>query len=211
MRTSGSRSGFSLIEMAIAVSLMSVVLASAALVNRQGMRVFKVTQLQSNIEDRASRTASRLVAELENTNAILPVPDPFPVSDFVFQGIAGVVAGVVDPTDPARLFWRYSAGELNDGLDNNDNGLADEGEIVFTRNFGLPGERTIVLCRGVPELLEGETLNGADDNGNGLIDEPGFCVLQDGGMLVIRFSVAGRSTEGELTIRTMETGVRLRN
>jgi prepilin-type N-terminal cleavage/methylation domain-containing protein len=211
LKHSAKNAGFSLIEVVVASSLLGIILLAGAVVSRQGLQMLETTNQETRIEDKVRHAAERLVKELENTNAIVPDPDPAPVTDFVFLGVDGVVAGVPQPTDPARMFWRYQAGELDDGLDNNGNGLIDEGEIVFTRDFGLASERSIVLARGVPELLEGELPNGNDDNGNGLIDEPGFCVLKEEELLVIRLSVQGRSPQGRLTTRTIETGLRLRD
>ncbi len=212
IRSKNNRSGFTLIEFTIAASLLGVVLTSAALVSRQSMQAIRVSQVQSDLEDRGRRGAERLAGMLENTNAIIPAPSPAPLDDFIFTTITGIDAdGDTTSTPPGRIFRRYATGELDDGLDNNGNGLIDEGEVVYTRNSGEPNEISIVLFRGVPELLGGELPNGADDNGNGLVDEPGFSVLQEGDILVIRLSIGAHSLEGEDAVRTIETGVHIRN
>lgn len=204
-------SGYSLIEVLIATSLTAVVLLSAAVVSRQGVGALQVTQSAADLEDRARRLSDRLSVELENTTAINPQPNaPFSVSDFTFIRVEGVAGNAPVLSDPTRIFWRYATGELDDGLDNNGDGLVDEGEIVMTRNFGTATEISVVLCRRVAEIQEGETADGIDENGNGLIDEPGFSVVMSGDVLEIRFTLQGRTVDGTTFERSVETGVRIR-
>ena len=211
MRRNHERSGFTLIEVAIAASMLGAILLAGALISRQGLQMLETTNQETKVEDTVRRAANRILRELENTSAIVPDPDPAFVSDFVFTGVTGVLNGAPVPGDPSRLFWRLRPGEADDGVDNDGNGLIDEGEVVFTRDLGTADERTIVLVRGVPELLEGETLNGADDNGNGLIDEPGFCVVMEEELLVVRLTAASSAPNGRTTFRTIESGLRLRD
>jgi hypothetical protein len=90
----------------------------------------------------------------------------------------------------------YEEGELDDGADNNGNGLVDEGCLFWTRDVGEPSEKTHVIARGVREYLEGEEPNLDDDNGNGLEDERGFCLERVGEALVIRLTLE-RQVSGE--------------
>ena len=108
------------------------------------------------------------------------------------------------------LSFEYEIGELDDGLDNNGNGLIDEGRLVLTENAGLTNDRR-VITRWVAELLEGELDDGLDNNGNGLVDEPGFLVERIGESLIVRVTLQKRDAEGRLMTRTARTSVRLRN
>lgn len=211
MKSCSRKSGFTLLEVVIAASMLGAVLLAGALISRQGLQVLESTNHETKVGDKVRKGADRILRELENTNAIVPTPDPAFVSDFVFTSVTGVLNGAPVTSDPNRLFWRLRAGEVDDGLDNNGDGLIDEGEVVYVRNLGTPTERTVVLVRGVPELLEGETLNGADDNGNGLIDEPGFCVVMEEELLVMRLTAASSAFSGRTTFRTIESGIRLRD
>ena len=83
-------------------------------------------------------------------------------------------------TQGQRFEFVYDPDEVDDGQDNNGNGLIDEGRIVWTRNVGAPDERSVVLCHQVREYLEGEVPNGLDDNGNGLVDEKGLSFERNG-------------------------------
>jgi hypothetical protein len=102
-------------------------------------------------------------------------------------------------------------GETANGVDDNKNGLVDEGQLVLTRNNGQANQQSVVLAHRVAKLLEGETLNHADDNGNGLIDESGFCVFREGNLLRIRLTLQRSLRPGQIIQATVETGVRLRN
>ena len=114
--------------------------------------------------------------------------------------------------DTERLTFEYEPGELDDGLDNDGDGLVDEGRLIRYVDYLLPTERRIVLCSGVAEFLEGEEGgNLADDNGNGLVDEPGLGFDIDGGTLNVRMSVAGTGPTGTEIVRTRVASVFLRN
>lgn len=140
---------------------------------------------------------------------------PLPVAPLSAEGIeyrksTGVVNGTVVWTAPHRIELQLEQGELDDGLDNNGNGLVDERVVVWTRELDGVEQRT-VLCHGVRELLEGEVENGLDDNGNGLIDEAGLCFEPVGERLLIRLSLERLDAAGRPFTRTLETQVRPRN
>ena len=89
--------------------------------------------------------------------------------------------------------------------------LIDEGVVVWTENEGVPGERRVIVCRGVRELLEGEIANGLDDNGNGLIDEPGFCVQVTGEVVTLRLTLDALDSDNRVLTKTVESSIWIRN
>ena len=115
----------------------------------------------------------------------------------------------------ARLYqeiaFEYETGEIDDGRDNNRNGLVDEGVVVLLRDAGGANEQRVVLCHGVRERLEGELVNGLDDNGNGLVDEKGFCLQWVDGVLALWLSIELIDGNGMHEVRTLQTSVRIRN
>ena len=131
---------------------------------------------------------------------------PIPTSLFVEPDRAHI-----DWSNQHRLAFEYDTGEVDDGVDNDGDGLADEGNLVLRRNDGLANEVRIVLCRGVAELFEGELANGIDDNGNGVVDEAGFNVHRVGDVLTIRLTVQDALGQGVILTRSLETSSRLRN
>lgn len=210
--TSRKRGGFTMVEVAIASALALLLLSSAILAARGGMGAFRATQDASDAETRVRRALDRVVVELMSAGRgeLLPSPSgDFGTSALQFRRAIGL-----DGTTPlwgpvTSLAFEYGPGESDDGVDNDGNGLVDDGILVLTRDVG-GDEQRIVLCRGVRELLEGESANGDDDNGNGVIDEAGFNIHRVGTVLFVRLSVEEPVETGTI-IRTLETSVRPRN
>jgi len=137
-------------------------------------------------------------------------------SSLTFQQLVDIVGGAPvyggpDPNEVMSLQLLYANGELDDGIDNNGDGLADERQLVLTRNIGAGSQVSTTLCSNISEFLEGEFVGGGDENGNGLVDEAGFDIERNGDVLTIRLSVEGQNSRGETMVRTVETAVRLRN
>jgi type II secretory pathway pseudopilin PulG len=207
-----ARAGFTLVEAIVAGALLVLLLSSAVLAARGGMGAFRATQDASDAETRVRRALDRVVFELLSAGASELLPNPtgdFGTADLQFRKPVGLVGTAPQWGQTLQLAWERAAAELDDGLDNDGNGLVDEGELVFTRDVG-GDEHRIVLCRGVAELLEGEQANGDDDNGNGVRDEAGFNVHRVGDVLFVRLTVE-QAGEGGVIARTLETSVRLRN
>ncbi len=179
---------------------------------RSGLGAFRATQGTSDAEARVRRALDRTVFELLSAGASELLPDPdgdFGASNLQFRRAVGL-AGTAPLWGPTHsLAFEYAPEELNDDLDNDGNGLIDDGLLVFTRDVG-GDEHRVILCRGVREFLEGEVADGDDDNGNGVSDEAGFNVHRVGQVLFVRLSVE-ESLENGTIVRTLETAVRLRN
>ena len=213
MRSHGNRAGFSLTEMLIGVSIAAILATSATMAAAESYVAYKAASLNSTLEGNLRRSMDRVVRELMSTgmDSIFPAVDADPQDDVVFSEIVDVTGGIITWGNPKRLAFEYEDGELDDGVDNNGNGLVDEGVLVLTLNDGQANERRVVICHGVSELLEGEEENGDDDNGNGLDDEPGFFVLQEDNVLTIRLTLEQRSDQVDRVQRTLTTSIRLRN
>lgn len=214
-RTPTGRAGFTLVEMTVAAALLVLLLSSALMAARGGMGAFRATQDASDVETRVRRALDRVVFELLSAarSELLPAYDDldgdFGTDDLSFAKVIGL-----DGTTPLygpvhRLAFEYAPGESNDGLDNDGNGLIDDGVLVLTRDVGGT-EHRVVLCRGVREFLEGEVADGGDNNANGVSDEAGFNVHRVGEVLFVRLSLEAPGETGTI-VRTLETSVRLRN
>jgi len=210
--TAERRAGFTLVELVVAVALFLLLMSSAIVAARGGMDAFKSSQDLSDLETRARRALDRSVYELLAVGASELAPNPtgdFGTATLEFRQAVGLdgTAPVWGPLQALTL--ELAPGELDDGLDNDGNGLIDDGVLVLTRDVGGADQR-IVLCRGVRELAEGEAPNGDDDNGNGVIDEAGFNVHRVGDVLFVRLTLEEPVPTGSL-VRTLETSVRIRN
>ena len=210
-----SRSGFTLIEILIGSFLLVVLGASVALAAARTRGAFQQTRLNASVESKLRQALSRVVGELQAVGlaTVLPpnIDDEWGSSNITFQKATGAPAGAIVWGTTQRLSFEYEPGELDDGVDNDGDGLVDEGLLVFVRDDGGPAETRVVLVRDLAEFAEGEDENNADDNGNGIRDERGFNAHRVGNLLTIRLTVEGVG-EGEITVaRSLSATVLLRN
>ncbi|MEQ1892720.1 MAG: hypothetical protein ABL998_09280 [Planctomycetota bacterium] len=206
------RSGYTLVELAVATALFLLLMSSAVVAARGGMDAFKSSQDLSDLETRARRALDRAVFQLVACAASELNPNPTGPSgteNLAFRQVVGLAGTAPVLGVPMSLAFEYGPEEANDGIDNDGNGLVDEGLLVLTRDVG-GAEQRLVLCRGVREYLEGEVGDGDDDNANGLTDERGFNIQRVGDVLFVRLSLEEPVPTGSV-VRTLETAVRLRN
>ena len=206
------RSGFTLVELAVATALFLLLMSSAIVAARGGMLAFRSSQDLSDLETRARRALDRAVFELIACGASELDPNPtgdFGTASLEFRQVEGLVGTTPVWGEARSLAFEYAPEETNDGTDEDGNGLVDDGLLVLTRDVG-GDEQRLVLCRGVREFLEGEVGDGDDDNANGLTDEAGFNVQRVDDVLFVRLSLEESVPTGSV-VRTLETSVRLRN
>jgi len=132
-------------------------------------------------------------------------------TQITFQALESLVGGVATNGAVKRLEVELETSELRDDIDNDGDGLIDEGALYLTQDLGGANEQRVLLCRGVLEYYTGETLDLADENGNGLIDEGGFHVAREEDRLIIRLAVEVARSDGSRVVRTGETSIRIRN
>jgi prepilin-type N-terminal cleavage/methylation domain-containing protein len=152
------RRGFTVIELTISVAILGLVLTSVALLGMSSQRAYRTGAAGADLEVDLRRALDHLVQEFMRSGEAVLLPDPAEgvgASDVTYQKAVGVAGGATSWSTPFRVRFEYEEGELDDGLDNNGNGLADEGRVVWTRDVGGINEATHVICRGVRELLEG--------------------------------------------------------
>lgn len=207
------RAGFTIVEVALAVGVLGLALALASMVTRTGTSAYRSAQAGLQLEQNLHRALDRVITELEATGS--DFLDPTPVDGLAYKTIEYqhllLQGSNVLPGPTSRLAFEYETGEIDDGIDNNGNGLVDEGVLVLVRNVGLTSQQRVVLCHGVRELLEGEIANGTDDNGNLLDDEPGFFIQTAGRVVTIRLSLEAVNPQGQILVRTATSSARMRN
>jgi prepilin-type N-terminal cleavage/methylation domain-containing protein len=208
-----SRRGFTLLELLMSVALIAMVLGSSLAMTLRGRDAYVATALQAVADGKARHALQRMAKELENADADNLLADPGIAGGnaIEFTPVVDVVGGVPILGNPIRIQRNPAPNDPDDGVDNDGNGVVDEGVIVLIRAIGTPDQTTAVLCTGVRELLEGEIANGADDNGNGLTDEAGLSLRRAGQLVTIRISIEQPGSGGSTTIGTLETSVTLRN
>ena len=175
--------GFSLVEIALVLAIGVVLLSGAALASKQALGLYRESLQSSELHMRAARATERCVRALRGAGLATLAPPPVAplggaLLDYNVQtGFAGEVA---QWSAVQRLALELEQGELDNGLDDDGDGLVDEGQIVWSE-----AGRRAVLARGVAELGAGELPNGLDDDLDGLVDEAGLSFdLANGGLRV---------------------------
>jgi hypothetical protein len=206
-------SGMTLIEVVISAALLTLVIGSLVMVSQASGRAYRTGALASELELRAAAVTERIVTELRTVvfESLVPDPEVVGAERIEYVQATGMTGVDIEQSALRRLAFEYEIGELNDGLDNNGNGLVDEGRLILTENVGEVNERSRVLTRWVAERLEGELENGLDDNGNDLVDESGFVLERIGESLTVRMTLQKVDQGGRLMTRSIRTSVRLRN
>lgn len=208
------RRGSTLLEIIIATAVMLLLLGAVGNTVLTGGNAYKQGLSTAVLESQGRRTLERIAVEFADVDRSSLAPNPlapFGGSAVSYARCQGWAAGaiVVGPTRSIGL--ALEAGEIDNGLDDNGNGVIDERRVVLVPDIAAPAE-TIGLGGWVRELAEGELPNGLDDNGDGLTDEAGLAFRHDGnGTLTISLTLERPDAWGRLATRTLRTAVRMRN
>lgn len=213
--TQSERLGLSLVELVVAILLLTLLLGSIGLVGDTCERAFRRGAASSAVELRAASALAAVVRELETATRESVAPDPVPglgVSELRYLQSLGFDGNDVLFGNGRILRLELEEGETDDGTDEDGDGLVDERRIVLVEDAGLATERSRVVAREVAELLEGEIANGIDDNRNGLVDERGFVIERRDGALDVQITFQRATSDGrESVTRTSRTSIMLRN
>jgi len=219
LNASRARRGVTLLEVVIATGCLALLLGAIGAVAQRGRSAAEAGVSATALSARAQRLVERIAGELLNaTSASLPLSPAAgrAAAQVEYRTVEGfdVVAGAIDEGPRRRIARVPSPDDPNDGLDNDGDGLVDEGNVVLVLDTEATPARELVLASGVTETLEREIAgNNVDDNGNGLVDEGGLSLQwQNGGTsVVIRATVGARGPSGDVLLRTVTTTVHLRN
>ena len=208
MRSRSSRSGFSLLEMAIAASGTVVLFGLVAVGTQRAFGTWQGTVSGTEVARNANSAMDRMVSVLADAGLTTIADDlaaPTGGSGLSFQVRKGFASNNVVWGPVTSITWASDDGDPRDNVDNDGDGLVDEGQVLMTDENGM----TAVLVRNVTEYLDGETANNTDDNGNGLEDEQGLSFELDGNRLRIRLTLSKVGADGQTVTRSAESVVRL--
>ena len=207
--------GFTLLELVISVGVLGLVLTALGLLQSRSTAESKSLQARGTAETNARRALDRVAGELTGVGRSLIFPDPttsFGTSALTYQRPTGVSnAGIVTWSTASRIELQLDPREVDNGIDDDRDGLVDERRLLYTREFGTANARSVVLCTNLPELVPGETVNGLDDNGNTLVDEAGLNIRRIGDLLNLRITVQQPFDGDQIATVTLETSVVLHN
>ena len=215
MKTTNIRSGFTLLELVMAVSILAVILAITYPILTTGTTAYGSGVKRVDLDRNSNRVIDEIAGHMSLAGASTVYPNvsaPTWSSYVVYYENQGYLDGAVQWGPVQVIYWRHATEESNDNQDNDGDGLVDEGEIVrWTYDYDTGEPKTVVLATNVPEYLEGEIPNGVDDNGNGLIDERGLAFSRTGRVWTIRLSLQKPGGNDRSLIQTVETAITPRN
>lgn len=221
-----SRSGSSLIEVSISVMVIAILMGVISESLTTSRDAYGQGMTSADVESLARRTldgiATRMIGASASTlNIDNPAPPAAPnvVTWLDFRPVVGYAGGPqLDPL--SRIQLELYPNELDDGIDNNGNGLIDECRLVYLPDV-VAGAPVVGLAGFVRRLAEGELPNGLDDNGDGNIDEPGFQATWEplaaaatgsrGGRLTLQITLERSSGGPTRVLRSVQTLVRVRS
>ena len=208
------RGGFTIVEIMIAMTILAVVGGAITLAVQSSIGVYSTATRVVDLEDQGRYTLQRIKTLLLATSQTMINPrpgSPASTNSVDFQRAVGAVGLAITWGNLERIQFQYEPSELNDGNDNNGNGLVDEGRLVWIQNVGLASQRQIVLCKYVRELQQNETPAAGDENGNGLTNESGMCFDFSGNNVNMRLTIERFDSQGVLISRTFQSTITVRN
>jgi prepilin-type N-terminal cleavage/methylation domain-containing protein len=178
--------GFSLIEVMIGLSLVTVLLVNTTVLLNSTSRASDTSREQLELDHLAAQVLDRMALALMEADREASLPQnvaPQHSSVINYQSSTGLAHGEIVYSDPSQIAFQ----------------LVDS-EILWTRNAGSPSAQSVVWGRFVRDFMLQETGgNLADDNGNGLVDEFGLSFNIDAGSVLIRITLE-RELEDSTTI-----------
>ena len=210
-----ARLGFGLVEMLISAAIALLALGSIGIATSSNVNAFEAGNLRTALNSKANQVLDRAVRELDladkaTLTGVPAAPLFAETATFDVPDTVSFATGIVT-WKTTRVELQYEPSETDDGLDNDADGLIDEGQVVLTRDFGTPAALATVLATGVAEYAEGETLDATDENGNGLVDERGLALCFDGSRILLRLTLERADTNGSVVRTSLSTTVTCRN
>jgi len=199
------RSGFTLLEMAVALVLFALVVGNVYTVLGGTSKAMGERSLNFEADTQAQRALDRIAlaivgsfensiydtSETPNSQSVINYEEYMGMADLDGDGISEHVF-----SDPMRIALTADAG----------------GEVTWFESPGVEDEKRVVWVEDVPLFANGEIgANGVDDNGNGLVDEQGLALSKNGRSVRISLSLRHADGAGGFLERQLTTTVTCRN
>ena len=194
----GTRSGFTLVEAAIALALLAIVMVNTLTLLDTNRKNDEANAEQLELQLLASQTLDRMVLALVEADQELTIPQnaaPFSASLINYQTSLGMEAGIEILSDPSRIWLE-----------------TDAEQVIWTLEPGEPDEKRVVWGRHVSDFLIDEVgANNLDDNANGLEDEEGLSFNIEESSVLIRLTLRKTDQNGKEITASAETRATFRN
>ncbi len=189
------RSGWTLVELALAGLLVTGVVTKAAFVVDAALGLASDESASMHYEDQARVVMDRIGLAVmgSDRDSLFPEIQELHTNSMRYSFSLGLEDGEVVWSDPEEI--RLGVGNA----------------VEWRENPDAAQERRAVWTTLVSPLLEGEVVNGMDDNGNGLIDEDGLSFVLEGQRIVIRLTLRRPEVDGRTVQQSVESIVYCRN
>lgn len=202
-----SRSGFTLLEMVVAVGLLALVLNNVYSVLGGTTHALTKRNVEFEANAQTQRALERIAMAVVGAHSETLVPtnaSPGSVANINYQEFLGT--GDVDADGDGKNDFVFSdpmrIGATAEG----------SGDVSWFQNPDTEFETHVVWVKNVPSVAVGEiAANGVDDNSNGLIDETGLAFVKDGKSVRIALSLRISDGKGGFLERQAQTTVTCRN
>ncbi len=145
-----ARAGFTLLEIVIVFAVTLILCAAVYGLAGTGGAALSSSSIQSDLDNSLRQGVESMISEVGQSGAgtfspALPASLPGN-SALSFQKNLGYSGGTITWGPVITYQFEYEPGETNNGLDDNNNGVVDEGILVR-----IEGSRRRVLCKWVKE------------------------------------------------------------
>lgn len=201
--------GYTMIELVFTFTILSAVLFGIGFASQKASDAYEQNRVRTAIVSRGYQALDRIADEFVEAEAatITPAAPGVGATTITYRISDG--AGGFGPDRTIR--FEMEPGELDDGIDNDQDGTIDEARVFWIEDEGGANERSVVLVNGVRSLMANEVANFIDEDGNGLVDERGLVFQLDGSVLNVQLTLEELDLTGRAISKTFQTAVRIRN
>jgi type II secretory pathway pseudopilin PulG len=178
--------GFTLIEVVVVAGCLVVMILAIGATILASQDNYAAGMTLSSLQNHAQSVMDKIAKEVRQSGPLTFFPVPSNTDNLTFQKSVGYSGGAVQWGNAITYAFQYETGENDDGVDNNGNGLIDEGIIVRTENG-----QNITIARWVRE--------------------GGFLFFLSGDVLTIQLTLERRNSKGRIFNATVTTSVDVKN
>ena len=197
MHTNRKNGGFTIMELALALTLLVIVAIKAhgaistasKTMGEETQRAFMQEQMR-----RVIRQVGFAIMGSSRDSLLPSIGTPFSTDDILFRVNLGIQNGEVVWSDPEKVAMDH-----------------DALSVYWAQNPDAANEQRVNWTNLVAPYLGGEIPNNIDDNGNGLVDETGLNFVIDGDSVEIRLTLQRLLDDGRVIEVTDSSTVTCRN
>jgi prepilin-type N-terminal cleavage/methylation domain-containing protein len=196
------RSGFTLLEMSVALVLLVLVIGNVYSLLRQSSKTIGAQNRSFDIDTQAQRAMDHITmaivgaseSTLTDQHGTPPVEAPFFTNVLNYREQLGIQDGQQVTSPPQRIEYTNTTGE-----------------VTWVEKPDTSDEKRVVWSKNIPPFLLEEIANGVDDNKNGIIDETGLSFSKEGKSITVYLTVKRTTPDGQVYEKKLQDTVTCRN